>query len=203
MKRGLRRLSFEFFSIVVAVVLAMALTEWRQSYLNKRQAESSFRNILLEVQENMNELKLDSVKVASDIQFMNRWLNAKKEGEKAEDFGVNFSYSFLSTAALEVARINQSLTHLHNEKIMDMAEIYASQQFYTENAAKVFDIMGELVGRAKETDDEKFIDGVRKFRFHLNLVFNTIKAYIQEADKLLAKYSEEYDLVNPSVLINQ
>lgn len=191
MKRGVKQVAFEFFSIVVAVVLAMALTEWRQDYLNKKQAKLSFQNILHEVRLNLEELKSDSAKIARDLEFMDDWIKATKGNKPTEDFGVNFSFSFLSQSALEVARINQSMAYLSNEKLQDIAEIYATQDFYSENASQVFSIMGGLVGKIDKTESDDFIAGVQKFRFHLNLVFNTVRAYIGEANGLLNKYKNE------------
>ncbi|WP_305981944.1 hypothetical protein [Roseivirga thermotolerans] len=125
-KIDLRKAGFEFFSIVVAVVLAMTLTEWRQDYLNKKLAQQSLLNIIEEVQENRRELMEDSAKISQDMAFIDRWLQAQNNASN-EDFGVHFSFSFLSKSALEVAKINNSLTYLPNEVNMQIAEAFADK----------------------------------------------------------------------------
>ena len=189
MKANTRKAIFEFGSIVIAVVLAMGLTEWRQSYLNHKMADASFEKIVLEVRENLEGLKKDSLKMGKDLELMRAWVRQHTNNGKKGPLGVNFSFSFLGNSALEVARINQSLSFLPGEKVLDIAEVYATQDFYSENAAKVFDIMGDLQGLINEPDSQEFFAVVQKFRFHLRLIFNTVKAYISESEEFLEKYA--------------
>lgn len=188
MKVDTRKAVFEFASIVIAVVLAMGLTEWRQSYLNHKMADASFDKIVLEVRENLEQLKQDSLKMANDLETMTEWVRQRTLKEKKVPLGVNFSFSFLSNSALEVASINQSLTFLPSEKVLAIAEIYAAQDFYSESASKIFDIMGDLQGQISQSESQEFFAVVQKFRFHMRLVFNTVKAYIEEAEGFLKEY---------------
>lgn len=186
-KVNFRRASFEFLSIVVAVVLAMALTEWRQDYLNRKLAQQSLNNIIEEVQENRKELLSDSARISTDLASMNKWLSDYFNDLPRANFSNSFSYSFLSKSALEVAKINNSLTYLPNEVNMEIAEIYATQDFYSENAIKLFDIMGSMK-RRRSTEESmgEFVDQVEQMRFHLALVMNTIRAYLTETEGFLS-----------------
>ena len=188
MKVDSRKAFFEFMSIVVAVVLAMGLTEWRQDYLNQRLANKSFGNILVEIRENLEQMKEDSARIAKDREFMTDWVRKKVREEEAPDFQASFRLSILSEAAWEVAQLNQSMTHLSNEQNMETAEIYALQRFYGQKAAQVFDLMGMLQSEARDQDSEEFFKVVQKLRYHLSLVFNTVKAYIGGCEEFLAKY---------------
>ena len=179
-KVNIRRASFEFISIVVAVVLAMALTEWRQDYLNRKLAQQSLDNIVEEVQKNREELLNDSTNIAADLKFMSQWMEDFRNENILGDFKVNFSYSFLSKSALEVAKINNSLTYLDNQVNMQIAELYATQDFYSENGARLFDIMGRLGSIKTKEDQQEFYDTVRELRFNMVLVMNTVKAYLKD-----------------------
>ncbi|GAB5525828.1 MAG: hypothetical protein Roseis2KO_37000 [Roseivirga sp.] len=191
MKVNTRKAIFEFASIVIAVVLAMGLTEWRQSYLNHKMADASFDKIVLEVRDNLEELKQDSLRIANDLETMTEWVRQWTLNEKKVPLGVNFTFSFLSNSALEVAGINQSLTFLPSEKVLAIAEIYAAQDFYSESASKIFDIMGDLQGQINQSESQEFFALVQKFRFHMRLVFNTVKAYIEEAESFLKEYGTD------------
>ena len=188
MKKGLSRIIFEFLSIVVAVVLAMGLTEWRQDYLNRQLAEKSFQNIVAEISENLESLRSDSVRIARDREFMTKWVRDWVSEGAPGPFEAGFRLSILSTAAWEVAKVNQSLTHLSNERNMAMAEIYALQDFYTVKASAVFDLMGSLQGVARDQTSEEFFQVVQKLRYHMNLVFNTVPAYIDGCEDFLEEY---------------
>ena len=123
MKVNTRRAVFEFLSIVVAVVLAMGLTEARQDYLNKKLAQKSFSNIGEEIRENQEDLRSDSALMAKDRDFMTEWVKAYVNKEKPPRFSVNFRLSILSTAAYEVAKVNQSLTHLCNVHVLFISKV--------------------------------------------------------------------------------
>ena len=185
MKFNFRRAAFEFVSIVVAVILAMTLTEWRQDYLNRQLSKQSLANIIEEVEQNRAELIEDSVKINRDIQFMTQWISDFDKGKQLDDFSLNFSYSFLSSSALEVAKINNSLTFLPNSVNMQIAEMYATQTFYSENALKLFDTMGKL-GTTNDKDKlEQFVNTARELRFQMLLIRNTVKAYLTESAEFL------------------
>ena len=185
MKVNMKRAVLEFASIVLAVVLAMSLTEIRQNYLNKKLAQKSLVNIIEEVQNNRTELMNDSTQIAADLAFMNQWIEDVKAKKTPEAFSVNFSYSFLSKTALEVARVNQSLTFLSNEENMEIAEVYATQEFYSEQGTKLFDIMGNMVSSMIGPDPEELLPEVVSLRFHVGLIFNTVKAYLVTSKEFL------------------
>lgn len=190
MKVNTRRATFEFLSIVVAVVLAMGLTEWRQDYLNKRLAQKSFANIVEEIQENLEELRADSLRIAKDMEFMQNWVRNRVEGNDSEGFEANFRLSILSKAAFDVAKVNLSLTHLTNEQNIDIAGVYALQDFYSLKASEVFSLMGELQGEVLDQNSDEFFKVVQKMRYHEGLVFNTVRAYISGCEEFLEQYPQ-------------
>ena len=194
MKVNTRQAAFEFLSIVVAVVLAMTLTEWRQDHLNRKLAAKSFDNIATEIRENIEELRGDSARIAKDLQFMSTWVRNRVEKKPNESFKANFRLSILSTAAYEVAQVNQSLTHLSNEQNMDIATLYALQDFYTDKASEVFNLMGNLQGEVIDQESDAFFKLVQKMRYHEGLVFNTIRAYISGGEEFLERYPQASEL---------
>lgn len=191
MKLNAKRAILEFSSIVIAVILAMSLSEMRQNYLNDKLAEKSFEDIVLEVQNNREDMVRDSAKIFKDLAFIQQWIKDVVEKKKPEAFSSGFSFSFLNTSAMEVAEINQSLSFLSAEQNMDVAEVYATQKFYTEYGAKMFDVMGELVGQISNPDPNDLLPNVLTMRFHLRIIFNTIKAYLQESSVFMMKYATE------------
>lgn len=189
MKFNVKRVVLEFASIVIAVILAMSLSEMRQSYLNDKLAERSFENIVLEVQENREGLKKDSARIAKDLIFIQKWIKDVVENRKPETFSAGFALSFLNRSALEVAEINQSLAFLSNTQNMDIAEIYATQNFYEEHGAKMFDVMGQVVGQLANPNEKEMLPYVLTQRFHLNIIQSTIRAYLEESSGFLEKYT--------------
>lgn len=186
MKFNTRRAIFEFLSIVVAVILAMSLTEMRQNYLNKKLAETAFSNIVEEIRENRDGLRDDSARIAKDLAFIQDWIKDVSEDRKPADFSAGFSLSFLNKAAMEVATMNQSLTFISNERNMAISGIYDTQEFYQIHGAKTFEIMGDMSSSIVGSDPKKLLPYVLKLKFHLGVVFNTVKAYMVESGALLS-----------------
>ena len=188
MSKGAKRLGFEFFSIVVAVVLAMGLTEWRQNVLNKQQSQISFENILDEIRNSTEDLEQDSSKIADDIETIRLWLRTSPNERDTVNLSIGFNFSFLSSSAWEVAKLNQSMTFLENEKVMDLSGIYQSQEFYEASSSRLFSKMGELiqVSDRESSEYEKLLRGVL---FRLNLTYGGIVAYLGAARRVLDKYT--------------
>lgn len=184
-KVNFRRASFEFLSIVVAVVLAMALTEWRQDVLNKKLAQKSLENIITEIKDNREDLLGDSAKIVRDLAFMDRWIKSFENGKIDEDFSLNFDYSFLKRGALDVAINNQSMTYIDFEINLDLAEIYNTQDFYSQKALDVFDAMASLSSSTDKPESREFLAKVKGFRFQLGLVMGSINAYLEETKSFL------------------
>ena len=169
----------------------MGLTEWRQSYLNEQMAKASFEKVIEEVRGNLEEMKADSASVAEDLIVMREWVRKKVLKEEAGPWAVGFNYSFLSNSAFEVAKANQSMSFLSLEKVQSVSEIYATQEFYAEKGSLVFDIMGEIQGNINRPDSQEFFSIVQRYRFHMGLIFNTMKAYITEGESFLELYDTQ------------
>lgn len=184
-KVNFRKAIFEFLSIVVAVVLAMALTEWRQDVLNEKLAQKSLENIITEIKDNREDLLGDSAKIVRDLAFMDRWIKSFENGKIDEDFSLNFDYSFLKRGALDVAINNQSMTYIDFEINLDLAEIYNTQDFYSQKALDVFDAMASLSSSTDKPESREFLAKVKGFRFQLGLVMGSINAYLEETKSFL------------------
>ena len=188
-----QRLTFEFLSIVVAVVLAMGLTEWRQNALNKKQAEVSFQNILKEIDKNFEDLVADSADIAEDLMEIGKWIATDRNYRDTLDFSVNFALSFLNSSAWEVAKLNQSLTFLDQKKVQDISEIYLAQQFLDKMGITVFSQMKNLV-KVDEKNIAPYEEEMRAFNFDMKLMYGSVAAYLNVSRKVLKSYPIPSDL---------
>lgn len=188
-----QRLTFEFLSIVVAVVLAMGLTEWRQNALNKKQAEVSFQNILKEIDKNFDDLLADSADIVEDLRQIGKWIDTDRNYRDTLDFSVNFSLSFLNSSAWEVAKLNQSLTFLEQKKVQDISEIYLAQQFLDKMGITVFSQMKNLV-KIDDKNIEPYEEEMRAFNFDMRLMYGSVAAYLNVSRKVLKSYPIPSDL---------
>lgn len=180
-----RKAALEFFSMLIAVGLAMVLTEWRQNQLNRKEAKESYQNILLEIEENYGDLVNDSTNIGKDLRYIADFIKAHDNGKKHGEFTMSFQLSFLNTSALEVAKINQSMAYLPNERNIRISEVYQTQAFYEEKAKEVFNVMAQLSGYDVNTDPRAFIAKLREYRFQLSLVKGAIHSYLEESEAFI------------------
>ena len=191
MKIDTRRAIFEFLSIVIAVILAMTLTEARQNYLNKKEAEISYKNILEEIVSNREGLLRDSTNINADLRGIDSYIE-NIDAEEPDELSLGFTLSFLNAAALEVAKINESMGFLPNETNMQLSAVYKTQAFYEEKAKETFNVMADLNSVRSDMTSDVFISKLREYQFQLRLVSSAIHTYLEETES----FAQELDSLN-------
>lgn len=188
MKRGLKQIAFEFFSIVVAVVLAMALSEWRQDFLNRKQADLSFQNIISEVEINIESIQSNKIVLQKSYDRTTAWFKASKNERDTMDVNLNFEHDLLNSTAMEVAKLNQSLTYLSNEKVMDISSVYSIQEFYQSNGAVAFHKMTDIYLQISDIKKDKAVS-LTAYSYELKLALSALLALEGSYREFLVKYS--------------
>lgn len=186
-KSNSQRAIFEFFSMLIAVVLAMGLTEWRQNHLNRKEAQESYLNILLEIQDNRGDLLNDSTAIGEDLRYIKDFLERFYSDEKPDDFSLGFQLSFLNTSALEVAKINESMAYLPNNVNISISEVYHTQAFYEEKAKEVFNVMAKMNSISADVKSEDFLAKLKEYRFQLRLVRGAIHSYLEITEEFMTE----------------
>jgi len=191
MKINTRRAIFEFLSIVIAVILAMTLTEARQNYLNKKEAKVSYGNILEEIVDNRESLLNDSTHINADLRSIDLYVDKIDAGE-TDELSLGFTLLILNTAALEVAKINESMAFLPNSTNMRLSAVYKTQAFYEEKAKETFNVMADMNSVRSDMASEIFIAKLREYQFQLRLVSSAIRTYLEETES----FALELDSLN-------
>ena len=182
MKASFRKVLFEFLSIVIAVLLAMGLTEWRQDILNHRQAEESFKNVIVEIQSNYNNLEPDSVDMATTIRNINKWLETSVDYRDTLP-DLEYELKLLSKSAWDVAKMNQSLTFIDNTRVLNASLVYEFHDLYVSTGRDVF---GTLRDMQKVDASSKAYEGEMKaLRITLSLTYNSLIGYLQMSRSVL------------------
>lgn len=186
MKRGFRRIVFEFLSIVVAVLLALFLTEARQEYLNKRQAERSFRAIQNEIQSNYDLIKLDSVAHLKKLEETQQWLRTDPESRDTLGFNVEIIHSLTRATAWEVAKLNMVVQHMPDTLVMDISRVYTVQEFYDQNGQQMYE---QLTGVMATVNNWQISEGgMNAFQFEVIKEANMVIALKRVYEEFLKKY---------------
>lgn len=182
MKGGAKKVVFEFLSIVIAVVLAMGLTEWRQDILNHRQAEESYKNIIEEIQNNYNSLLPDSTNMVRSIRSVDDWLRTSEDYRDTIE-EMSYELKLLSKSAWEVAKMNQSLTFIENQRVLRASIVYEFHDLYVTSGRDAFAALRDL--QRVNTESPEYEGEMKAVRASLTLTYNALRGYLEIARRLL------------------
>jgi hypothetical protein len=146
-RRGvsLTRLAAEVVSVVFAVLVALALDEWWEDRENAANARASLVAIAEEMRENRDELAPgDSAEVGTMMENLDSAIAIFDRGERPEGASVNWELALLSSAAWETAQISRATTHMELGQVVNLAQVYEFQRYYSRIQDGLFDAISGL-----------------------------------------------------------
>jgi hypothetical protein len=131
-KLFLGTLFIEIISIVLAVLLALAVDEWRENRANAQLARETLSRIIVELKLNVTELE--------DITKKHQAMHDQLEGmlDKMQnkvdlsgiDFNFNIQLGVLHRSAWQTAIFTQAFRHMDFQVVQELSEIYEVHDFY-------------------------------------------------------------------------
>jgi len=137
--RGLERIRerlpeilIEAGSVLLAVLLAFAVDEWRDTRAKRELAARAEHGVLAELKANRDELRSTFEKNAANLAAMQRTLDhfAADPDVKSASVSLGFSVSELSSAAWDTTRTTQAAQLLPFDWVVDVARVYETQALY-------------------------------------------------------------------------
>lgn len=142
---SLTRLFAEVFSVVFAVLVALALDEWWEDRENAANAAASLVAIAEEMRENREELTDgDAVAVAGMMENLDTAIAFFDRGERPEGASINWDLALLSSAAWETAQLNRATTFMELDRVVELAQVYEFQRYYSRIQDDLFDSISGL-----------------------------------------------------------
>lgn len=181
-RRGLRdrvpELAVEVISIVLAVLAALAVDEWRQARANAALAETARTSVLEELRSNQAAL-LESVVEHRDL--LARIDAALAIEGPIRDLDLRFEITPLSTAAWQTAQITAASRHLDFAWVTEVARTYRVQELMDEAQGAWIDLMG---GLAPESPEALRLQ-LRVLRQQLVVTIELVEGVLRSYDDLL------------------
>jgi hypothetical protein len=134
--------------VIVSIVLALAVDEWRDAKAQQRLVEQAQISVLGELKENRKELSESVLK--NDSIFAILILHFKSKTARKE--GISFSYAQLSSAAWQTAQGIKSLYRLSFPYLIKIAKVYEFQSLYNVNQSKLVGNIGDSWIGGKDKD---------------------------------------------------
>jgi hypothetical protein len=180
-KLPLTNILVEVFSVVLAVLLALGVNEWRTNKNNEDLGAEAYEKVVKEVERNRS--KLDTLlanhkKILVEIDSV---ISKLKRNSNEISFGqINFETP--SSTAWEAAKLTAAVNYLEYDRVEMITSVYSTQKVYSDVSDRIFQ---ELVFFVPDKDREKMINQFFKQKVYLNNLILIEEQLIQEYKKFL------------------
>lgn len=134
----------EGFSVALAVLLALAVDEWRENRSNRELAELAEASIVAEVQENLRRLEEGAADRDSLLAYLDASLAILESGETPEDISINVSPALLARTAWETAQVTRAIHFMPYDKVARIGRLYDFQRMYETSEAQLVELISSL-----------------------------------------------------------
>ena len=150
-KETIKKALIEISSVVFAVLLALGLNHWREDYSDKKLAEKTLQNIIIEIKSNIKDLDAEVL----EYQTMYDTLILRKkniEKGKVVNMSLRYNHTILSSSAWRIANSTGSVKDLDLEIMMDLSDLYTIQEIFQKNGFEYFKAFTSLDAQKKENE---------------------------------------------------
>jgi len=130
------QLALEAASVIFAVLVALAVDEWRGERANHEIAIRALTGIANEIEVNRDELRGTHEENGN---FLARLDSALSSGATAASAG--FEYALLSASAWETAQITRATSYVDYDLVQRLARTYELQSLFIENQRVMVDVI--------------------------------------------------------------
>lgn len=174
----LPELLLEAASVLLAVLLALAVDEWRESRSREALADRARASILEEVRANSAELRSTRDDNAALLKRLEQDLLRIKSGEKLE-LEINFQIALLSSAAWQTAQMTQATHFMDYDWVARISRLYDLQALYVTSQSGLVDRINAI--------PEFVEDDPRRM---LSIMIQRVRGVLDIQDALLKAYDE-------------
>lgn len=178
LREKLPELILEAASVVFAVLLALAVDEWRETRSQDALAERARASILEEIRGNEAELRRTRDKNRALLRRIEETLARGRQGpEMSLEF--NFQIALVSSASWHTAQMTQAASFLDFDWVRRVSKVYEFQDLYVTSQSAVVD---RISGISEILDNDPFR--------MLRIIADRLRTNLELQDSLLEKYGE-------------
>jgi AcrR family transcriptional regulator len=178
LREKLPELLLEAASVVFAVLLALAVDEWRETRSRNALAERARASILEEIRGNESELRRTQDKNRALLQRIEETLARGRQGpEMSLEF--NFQIALVSSASWHTAQMTQAASLLDFDWARRVSKVYEFQDLYVTSQSVVVD---RISGISEILEDDP--------RRMLTIIADRLRVNLRLQDSLLEEYGK-------------
>lgn len=144
-----QRLLFEFFSIVLGVLLALGLNEWRENRSHQSQAKAALLNIKNELKSNIKALKILHENNTATVKVMDE--NKNKDTDEERKFIPGLQ---LRETAWETFLSTNTSNYVDYQTVLTLSETYSMQSVYKQTGSLLTEAALNMAAYAAATGND-------------------------------------------------
>jgi hypothetical protein len=150
----------ESFFIVVALLLALALDQWRDEQKGLELAKSAKAAIYAELSDNKKKLEDKRIAHKEILKSINLYIKQVDAIEsEAKELEFEYTMVLISDSAWNSAKMTQVVQSFNFKEITNFSQVYQMQALYLSNQDKIIDKVMQM-GELKEEDILGFAKGL-------------------------------------------
>jgi hypothetical protein len=130
LRARLPEILIQTFFVLVAVLLALVVDEWREDRELDRLAAEARAAILSELTRNRDELASGEEQLEAVVANVQAVIDGGDEPAVGESLSVQLNLALLSTAAWQAAQSSEALRRLDYDWVIETAQLYELQDMY-------------------------------------------------------------------------
>ena len=150
--RSLGALLAEAVMVVFAVLVALAVDEWREHREIAARVARAEAGVEAELRANQEELRLGSASVQAMYDSVSSVVTRLQAGEVIREAGLGGNLPEFSDAAWETARVTGAVAHMPYRRVLRTAQVYETQALVREAQSQVLASFGGIVARGLQVD---------------------------------------------------
>lgn len=156
LRAKLPELVVEGASVAFAVLLALAVDEWREDRSNRELAEQAEQSILAEVRGNRDRLLEKDRERDSLVAYTRTVRKSLVDGEEPDSITINVNPALLTRTAWETAQITRALHFIQYERVASIGRLYEFQTLYEDTE----DVLVRMLAGLETLDWDEPVDAL-------------------------------------------
>ncbi len=154
LRERLPEILLEAFSVLIAVLLAFAVEEWRDDRELAERAAEARAAIVAEIDRNQVELEQALEDLQATLDQLEAAAAARSNDESPEGLSLSVDIALLSSAAWKTAMATDSSRRLDYAWILQISELYELQELYMRAQWDVIRVTAELTSAPNASVDD-------------------------------------------------
>ena len=150
--RSLGALLAEALMVVFAVLVALAVDEWRENREIDAQVARAEAGVDAELRANQDTLRAGAASVQAMYDSVSSMVARMRAGEVIREAALGGTLPEFSDAAWETARVTGAVAHMPYERVLRTARVYETQALTRQAQAQILSTLGGVVARGLQLD---------------------------------------------------